>query len=204
MRNYAMVPKPEFPYPSTEQNVAVSIDVCTQMFRVDYVLKTLFDELPKDKGDLSRRIREVKAAVNLLDVMRTRMPSYAEDRYVEAGEKAKPAVRASAPSHHAAHILLRNYYMTPKPECKHPATLHNIGIFIDLATRIFQVHHALDLAVRSLPMSGSGQYHIGDLQDALYMLSVVRKRLPYYEDDLQVDPEQRDHLEDFIRTQSVV
>lgn len=61
----------------TERNIAIIVDVCTQIFRVEAALDNMVQRVPwLDKRSLGQNLDQLREAVRAIELVRNRMPSY--------------------------------------------------------------------------------------------------------------------------------
>lgn len=76
--------------PVTEKNVAIIVDVCTQIFRVENALNYFFSRDAFNRLEFNKEtLEDLKDAISVLDRARKTLPSYAE----ETGEVIKEIER---------------------------------------------------------------------------------------------------------------
>ncbi len=73
---------------ATERNLAILIDVCTQVFRVQAAVDTMVRTIPwADKNELGRRLEQLRESVRAVEVVRNRMPTFGTSLRVPQKER---------------------------------------------------------------------------------------------------------------------
>lgn len=75
MRNFNLTEKANIA--ATERNIAIIVDVCTQVFRVEAAVENLVRHIPwYDRHELAQSMDQLREAIRVLEVARNRMPRY--------------------------------------------------------------------------------------------------------------------------------
>lgn len=78
LKNFEIVERPEGRIRATEKNIAILIDVCTDIFRVESVMDQLIKTTPwLDKDALARNLGQLRDAVRAVELVRNHMPRFA-------------------------------------------------------------------------------------------------------------------------------
>lgn len=164
---------------ATEHNLGIIIDVCTQIFRAQGAMNQLIKDIPwADREALIARMDRLRAAVESLKAVRSKMPKY--DGIPIQGEDGTLVKRyqVSAPAAHAARTLSNNFVFVRKANLD--CTERNLAILVDVCTEVFRVELAVDMLVRKVSAMGTNYFShsMQELQDALRAVEIVRNRLP--------------------------
>jgi hypothetical protein len=66
------------PYPPTENNIAIIVDVTTNIFRVQNALDWMVKRTPwADKHELAKNMDLMRDAIRMLELVNNRLPRYA-------------------------------------------------------------------------------------------------------------------------------
>lgn len=75
MRNFDM--RQRGAYPATENNVAIIVDVTTNIFRVQNALDYVVQRTPwLDKHELGKNLEMMREAIRMLELVNNRLPRY--------------------------------------------------------------------------------------------------------------------------------
>lgn len=87
LRNYhvdALPPPRKSKWAPTERNLAIIIDVCTQVFRLEHTVNLICREINHaDPNEFRRNIDDVREAMFLLERARNFLPLYSDEPVVE-------------------------------------------------------------------------------------------------------------------------
>ncbi len=73
---------------ATERNLAILIDVCTQVFRVEAAVDHMVKTIPwADKAELARRLDQLRESIRAIEVVRNRMPNFGKTIRVPQKER---------------------------------------------------------------------------------------------------------------------
>lgn len=88
----------------------------------------------------------------------------------------------SAPALHCADVILRNFFITEKPNSRFRATQKNLAILVDVCTNIFRVEAVIDQLVQDNPWANKNALaqNLDRLRESIRAVELVRNRLPRY------------------------
>lgn len=170
---------------ATEHNVAIIVDVCTQVFRVAPAMRQIIHLAPwHDPEAVAGSLERLRDMVRDLQTVREGMPSFTgqvsgPQSLGPDGLLAKGYV-VSAPATCAARSLMTRFTLTPRASIQ--ATENNVATLIDVCTEIFRVQEAVDNLV-SQTMTGTQEdatRNLDQIRKALRLFEVVYNRLPSY------------------------
>lgn len=166
---------------ATQQNVAILIDLFTQLFRVEMALDQLVRTVQwLDREELASNMAKAQEALRALEIVRQRMPAFDRD-----------TKGPSAPATNAARALLENFVITHKPHSRirkppddRPVpTERNLARAIDVTAGIFRIEETVDVQVSQILRMDRTTLpqHLEMLRNTVRAVELVRNRLPNYE-----------------------
>jgi hypothetical protein len=203
-RNYQLQPLGRVE--ATEHNAAVVVDVCTQTFRLQSSLTALVDAAPwRDQNTLREQLDYVRGAVQALEVVRNRMPRYAqaipEASRVNGGYRgdtqdlAPAQYQVSAPAAHAARMLAKNFRFLQVAQLQ--PTERNLAIIVDVCTQVFRIEKEVDRVCSATLWQHPRelQQNLEGLRQALRAIEIVRNRMPSFAPQTRVVIREREKRE---------
>lgn len=103
LKNFDIHEKPGGRVRMTERNLAILIDVCTQIPRIEKVMDRMVRTVPwLDKDELGRHLEQLREGMRLLELVRNSMPSYAPQNVTVIRQREKEPVKLN--SEQARHL----------------------------------------------------------------------------------------------------
>src|SRR4051812_23004553 len=91
LQNFQLLSRSGSRVKPTEKNLAILVDVCTQIFRVEKVMDHMVRNIPwADKQSLAGNMEQLRDAVRAVELVRNSMHSYGNVAPLHMGAKAPP------------------------------------------------------------------------------------------------------------------
>lgn len=171
LRNFAVRERDKIE--ATEHNIAVVVDVCTQVRHLAPALKILVKTVPwYQPQKFPERLDALRQQVQTLETLRKRMPRY--HGTAPSGE----GYHCSAPALQTARQLWHYYEFTRK--AKLGATENNLAILVDVCTDVFRLERAIDQITQTSLWSGTAELRskFDALRGLVRELELLSNRLP--------------------------
>ena len=166
---------------ANNHNVAVIVDVCTQIYRLAPTITLLTREIPWHQPKVVvERMDLLRQRVQELGVARSKMPRYNGGAGEGQPVGSQQGQQVSAAALHSARMLLRNFEFVRKAKLK--PTERTLAVLVDVCTDVFRVERAIDQITQS-SLWGKGaelQPRLNELRRLVRELELLKNRLPVF------------------------